>query len=52
MPLGPVVGFRGQTHVKVDWKIVPPAERDGSVRYIEGIAYNAAIKVLMRGLRV
>jgi hypothetical protein len=40
-----VTGFQAQTRVKVDWKILPPDERAAAgVRYIEGIAYNAAIK--------
>jgi hypothetical protein len=41
MPLGSVTGFRAHTVVPVDWKVVN--DEHGN-RYIEGIAYNAAIK--------
>jgi hypothetical protein len=45
MPGGKVTGLKAQTHVEVKWKILPPEQRDAAgVRYIEGIAYNAAIK--------
>jgi len=41
MPLGSVTGFRAHTVVPVDWQVVN--DEHGN-RYIEGIAYNAAIK--------
>jgi len=41
MPVGDVKGFRGTTVLPVKWAIVRDEHGD---RYIEGVAYNAAIK--------
>lgn len=40
MPVGDVTGFRGTTVLPVKWTVV---ENEHGDRYIEGIAYNAAI---------